>query len=143
MIRQSTSTIIMTPPDHFGFNIQTAKTYPFQHAPDKNAKSIRTLALSEFSKMVKTLRQKGILVYLLPNQPGVNTPDAVFLNNWLSHHIDNKLVLYPIQSLSRRSEKQKDALVSIFAKVGTATPKIIDLSNYEKKNLFLESTGSM
>jgi len=145
MADQSTSTIIMVEPEHFGFNEQTAKTNPFQHIPNqlhKNTKEIRTLALSEFAEMVKKLRQTGITVYLLPSNTKVSTPDAVFPNNWFSHHADDKLIFYPIQTPLRRHERQKDALLAIISKT-SKTPKIIDLTQDEKKELFLESTGSM
>lgn len=145
MFEQSTSTVIMVPPDHFGFNPQTAKTNPFQHIPeqlDKNSEEIRTAAHSEFTKMVKKLGQVGITVYLLPNRSDVTTPDAIFPNNWFSHHADGNLVLYPIQTPIRRFERQTDALLAIIKKLGQ-TPKIIDLSKDEEKNFYLESTGSM
>jgi hypothetical protein len=145
MADQSTSTIIMVPPEHFGFNAQTAKTNPFQHIPDqlhKNTQEIRTLALSEFAEMVKKLREKGVTVYLLPTKSNVPTPDAVFPNNWFSHHADDKLVLYPIQTPIRRFERQKDALLAIVSKINKI-PQIIDLTKDEEKGLFLESTGSM
>jgi hypothetical protein len=146
MSKQSTATILMVPPDHFGFNSQTAKTNPFQHAPENlhnDTEAIRKSALSEFTKMVKKLRQKGITVHLLPNRSDVKTPDAVFPNNWFSHHAEKKIVLYPIQTVNRRSERQKDALLSIITSAGIATPTVIDLSKDEEKDLFLESTGSM
>jgi hypothetical protein len=146
MIKQSTATIVMVPPDHFRYNLQTAKTNPFQHSPKnihKQTQEIRNSALNEFNEMVKKLRKNGVTVHILPSRSDVTTPDAVFPNNWFSHHIEDKLVIYPIQTDNRRQERQKDALLSIIAKAGLKKPTIIDISIDEEKELFLESTGSM
>ncbi len=146
MHKQTTSTIVMISPDHFSFNEQTAKTNPFQHTPKKNQKqieSIRTKAIKEFSAMVEKLRKKGVVVYTLPSRTDTVTPDAVFPNNWFSHHSDGKLVLYPINTPNRRLERQHQALLALIEKAGISKLETIDLSKDEEIELFLESTGSM
>ena len=146
MQRQSTSTIVMVPPDHFGFNPQTAETNPYQHtqqAVHSSTHEIREEAQLEFAQMIQTLRRHGVNVLVLPNRPHATTPDAVFPNNWFSHHQDGKLVLYPLLTPNRRQERQPEALLELLHQVGIKKPEIIDLTKDEEKGLFLESTGSM
>ena len=146
MLRQSTSRIIMVRPDYFGFNPQTATTNPFQHTPQslhKNEQEIRDEALPEFTKMVDILRKYDIEVLVLPSRSDVVTPDAIFPNNWFSHHQDGKLVLYPMLTPNRRLERQKEALLRLIKKIGILKPEIIDLTKDEENGLILESTGSM
>ncbi|HWY78807.1 MAG TPA: arginine deiminase-related protein [Candidatus Sulfotelmatobacter sp.] len=146
MLQQSTSHIIMVRPDHFGFNSQTAKTNPFQHIPTtvhKSAAEIRHAAIGEFTKMVEELKQHGIEVSLLPSRLDVTTPDAVFPNNWFSSHHDGKLIIYPILTQNRRSERQIEVLLTLLQQMGVANYEVIDLTKDEENGLFLESTGSM
>jgi hypothetical protein len=146
MAKQSTSCVVMTPPDHFGFNPQTANTNPFQHTPkvvDKSPEEICTTALQEFQAMVKKLEDHGISVLILPSRTDEKTPDAVFPNNWFSTHEDGKIVFYPLLTSNRRLERQKEMLLDLLKLVGITQPEIIDLTLDEEKNLILESTGSM
>lgn len=145
MQKQSTSTILMVRPDHFGFNPQTAVTNPFQHTPQaaqKDANEIRTIVFTEFNTMVEKLRSYGVTVIILPSRSDVVTPDAIFPNNWFSSH-QNTIVLYPMLTPNRRLERQKEALVDSLKTVGIANPEVIDLTDDEENGLILESTGSM
>lgn len=146
MQKQSTSHIIMVPPDHFGFNPETAATNPFQHNPQtfhKSTKEIRDAAFVEFTNMVEKLRQYHIDVSILSNRTDVSTPDALFPNNWFSTHQEGLVVFYPLLTPNRRLERQQDALWELFKKKGIEKPRIIDLTHDEEKGLILESTGSM
>ncbi len=138
--------MVMVRPDHFGFNAQTASTNPFQHTPQaihKSGKEIRDAALEESATMIRTLRANGIDVLVIPSRSDVITPDAIFPNNWFSHHHDGKLVLYPMLTPIRRLERQKDALVELLRQAGIKKPEIIDLTHDEEKGMVLEATGSM
>jgi len=146
MDQQSTAVIIMVRPDHFGFNPQTAETNPFMHTPQalhKNEEEIRDAAVAEFESMVSTLRANDVTVHVLPSRTDVMTPDAVFPNNWFSHHQDGRLVLYPMLTPNRRLERQNKTLVELLKKNNIPVSKIIDLTADEKKGRILESTGSM
>lgn len=146
MKKQSTATVVMVRPDHFGFNAQTAETNPFQHIPEvlhKNNQEIRNAVLFEFEQMVKILKKHGIEVLVLPSRKDIVTPDAVFPNNWFSHHEENKLILYPMLTPNRRLERQADDLLSLFRSNGIANPEIVDLTKDEERGLTLESTGSI
>src|SRR6266571_4626204 len=92
-----TDTVVMVRPDYFSFNAETAKTNGFQNKFNTSAEEIRDLALNEFDNMVSNLRNHSIRVVVLPSKKDVVTPDAVFPNNWFSHHCqENKLVIYPL-----------------------------------------------
>ncbi len=145
-MKQSTDTIVMVRPDHFGFNPQTADTNPYMHTPEsmhKSAHDIRMAALEEFDAMVSSLRSKGITVLVLPSRSDVVTPDAVFPNNWFSMHDDGTLVVYPMLTPNRRLERQPDALVEVLRGGGIEHPSVINLAKFEERDLILESTGSM
>ena len=146
MPKQSTSTIVMVSPDHFGFNPQTAETNPFMHTPETmhlDAHEILDTAKREFNNMVDVLRLHGITVLILPSRSDKLTPDAVFPNNWFSHHEDGKLVLYPMLTPNRRLERQTDPLRALLESAGLKDQEVIDLTHDEEKNHILESTGSM
>lgn len=146
MVKQSTNTIVMVRPDHFGFNPQTAETNPYMHSASevhKGMQEIRVLALQEFEHSVQTLQAKGVRVLVLPSKADVMTPDAVFPNNWFSHHADGKLVLYPMLTPNRRLERQKEALVRLINDNGIAVSSTLDLTKDEEAGHILESTGSM
>lgn len=135
----------MTRPDHFGFNPQTAGTNPFQHTPEsihENGEEVRKAAIVESERMIEKLRQNDIEVLVLTS-PDHITPDAIFLNNWFSHHEDGKLVFYPMLAPNRRLERQQAKLVDLLRTVGIIEPEIIDLTHDEDNGLILEATGSM
>jgi hypothetical protein len=146
MVRQTTDTIVMVRPDHFGFNPQTAETNPYQHdgsSLHKNVQEVRDAAIKEFEGALATLRSHGITVLELSSAPDVVTPDAVFPNNWFSHHTDGRLVLYPMFAPNRRLERQKEALVKLINDHGIAVSSTLDLTKDEADDMILESTGSM
>lgn len=142
--RQTTDTVVMVSPDHFGFNAETAGSNAFQHAADDNT---RRLAQAEFSAMVKRLEVAGVRVVVLPSRKDIATPDAVFPNNWFSlHKLANgrrTLVLYPMLAPNRRAERQPELLQERLRSLGMPVDTVVDLSDGEQENRFLEGTGSM
>lgn len=146
MTQQSTFCVVMVRPDHFGFNPQTAETNPFMHTPQAvhmDTHEIRKKALLEFDQMVNTLRNQDITVLVLPSRSDAITPDAVFPNNWFSHHQNSTLIIYPILTANRQLEVQTEALTALLATVGIYIERVVDLTQDRKDGLFLESTGSM
>lgn len=148
--RQTTNTVFMVSPDHFGFNVQTSESNVFQNLPDnigRDAQALRDEALSEFAAMIANLQAAGIEVIHVPSRPGVETPDAVFPNNWFSAHqtVDGEryLVLYPMLAPNRRLERQPESLIGTMRSRGMSMDRIIDLTAYEAEDKFLEGTGSM
>ena len=142
---QNASTVLMVRPDHFAYNVQTAQTNPFMHSPasvDETSSRIRMLACREFDAMVACLRANAINVLLLPSDPSLYTPDAVFPNNWFSTHEDGSVVIYPMLTENRRSERRIDDLLPLLSSQ-KSVKRIIDYSSFEYSGQILESTGSM
>lgn len=147
---QLTSTLLMISPDNFGFNDQTASTNAFQNTPDtKNqefGQTIRNKALAEFNNAVAVLRNGGIKVVVCPSRTDVNTPDAVFPNNWISFHQelqDIYVILYPMLAPNRRAERQWETVNRLLTPARNRQPKVLDLTQLEQSGQFLEGTGSL
>ncbi|MBI5127337.1 amidinotransferase [Candidatus Roizmanbacteria bacterium] len=140
---QLTDTVVMISPDQFGFNPQTAVTNVFQHHLSLSEKEVRDKAMKEFRNMVEVLKMEKVRVLVLGSRVGVVTPDAVFPNNWFSHHQDGRLVLYPMLAENRRRERQFFNLKNLLSDVKINHIKEVDFSSDEKKGLILEGTGSL
>jgi hypothetical protein len=83
------------------------------------------------------LKNAGIDVEVYSDTEEPHTPDSIFPNNWISFH-ENKVVIYPMLAENRRKERRDD----IIKDLGKCA-FILDLSDNEKKNKFLEGTGSI
>lgn len=125
-----TTRIFTLRPEGFGFDQETARTNVFQQdsAPAENAQR-------EFDQMVELLQENGFKVEVWPDDPDLQAPNAVFLNNWFSTHEDGTLVLYPMLTENRKREVRPDL-------IGThhVVKRIIDLTEEPKA---LEGTGSL
>lgn len=137
-----TNTLVMVSPDHFGFNPETAQSNVFQNKVSDSESETQQKAMSEFSKAVKVLKSEGINILMLKSPAGI-TPDAIFPNNWFSHHIDGKLVIYPMLAPNRRAERQAENLKNLLFKNGAKNLQILDLTEDEKSGNILEGTGSL
>lgn len=135
-----THTLLMLRPNNFGFNSETKVTNSFQNNINENENIIKDKAKFEFDEMVKTLEDNDISVTVFKDKVE-KLPDSVFMNNWISIFPDGKLVTYPILNDSRRKEKRNDIVNQIIEEFDIT--EYIDLSDYEKDNLFLEGTGSV
>ncbi len=100
-------------------------------------------ALAEFDAMVSRLREEGIHVMVFEDDPEADTPDALFPNNWVSFHADGRIALYPMQAPNRRSERREDILADLEFVHGFDVTEIVDFSEFEEHEKFLEGTGSM
>ena len=136
---QTSSTILMVRPVRFGFNEQTAANNSFQRRGFE--KSAQEKALDEFDNFVSLLRSNGVEVIVAQDTEEPHTPDSIFPNNWFSTHETGELVLYPMCAPNRRLERKEGVLNLI--KGTNRVKKIIDLTGWEEKGLFLEGTGSM
>lgn len=130
----------MIRPVRFEYNAQTAVNNAFQEA-GADQKMVRQLAMQEFDAFVSKLRNAGVDVTVVNDTEEPHTPDSVFPNNWVSFHADGTVVLYPMYAANRRLERKPHVLEAIKAKFETS--KVVDLSDYESQQLFLEGTGSM
>jgi len=136
---QTTSHILMIRPVNFGYNAETAVNNAFQVKGEQADAQNR--ALKEFDAFVTILRQQGVDVTVVEDTSEPHTPDSIFPNNWVSFHHDGTVLLYPMYAVNRRAERKQHVLDAISQKF--SINKKIDLSGYEKENIFLEGTGSM
>jgi len=140
-VRQSTGTVVMVRPARFASNAETSGTNAFQSrlaAPI----DVAAQALLEFDRAVATLREAGVTVLVIDDEPAPAKPDAVFPNNWFSTHADGSIVLYPMHAVNRRSERRHD-LPQRLAAAGFRCDRLIDLSSHELDDRCLEGTGSL
>lgn len=137
-----TNTLVMVTPDHFGFNPQTADSNAFQHQPSESEFETQQKAINEFNNAVTTLKNKGLNI-LVMNSAKEITPDAVFPNNWFSHHNDGRLVIYPMLAPNRRAERQTKNLEALLKANNVTISRIINLTEDENIGRFLEGTGSL
>ena len=131
--------LLMVRPCRFGYNEQTASNNRFQRR--KEGEDVQSVALEEFDGMVRMLRGHGIPVIVVEDTPEPLTPDSIFPNNWFSTHADGTLVLYPMFAPNRREERRTEVIRAIEEEAGTG--RVLDLTEWEEKGEFLESTGSM
>ena len=71
------------------------------------------------------------------------TPDALFPNNWISTHADGTVALYPMFAPNRRTERREDIPLVLEHQFGFDVRQIIDFTEFESHNKFLEGTGSI
>lgn len=129
----------MVRPANFGFNEETAANNSFQKKGfEENAQN---MALGEFDKFVELLRYNGVEVLVVQDTPKPHTPDSIFPNNWFSTHECGTLVIYPMFAKNRRLERKSGVLDLLRSRYNIK--RVVDLSKWEEKSLFLEGTGSM
>lgn len=141
---QNANCVVMVPPKEFAFNAETARDNEFQHQVTESTEQVRKQAMQEFKTMVGQLRQVGVQVvefdYPLGN---VETPDAVFPNNWFSTTADGALYTFPMACENRQQEVRPDALREALEAAGRAVSSEDSLTDYLAENAHLESTGVM
>lgn len=124
---------------NFSFNAETAVNNAFQVAGA--GAEAQAQALEEFEGFVRILREQGVDVTVIDDEPEPYTPDSIFPNNWVSFHQDGTICLYPMYAFNRRLERKPGVLQQLGQRF--AISRTIDLSTYEQEGLFLEGTGSM
>jgi len=137
--RQTTCHLLMIRPVHFQFNEQTAVNNAFQQKGDTT--EVEQHAIQEFDRFVEVLRNSGVDVTVIQDTPNPPTPDSIFPNNWISFHEPSSIVLYPMYAVNRRAERKPHILKALQEKFRIQT--ILDFSEKEHSNQFLEGTGSM
>jgi hypothetical protein len=141
-MNQTTDTILMVRPAHFGYNEQTAESNAFQKRDDRlSPQEISERARREFDGFVARLREAGVQVIVVEDEEQVALPDAVFPNNWVTFHENGAVVTYPMYADLRRLERRQDVIEGLTETFGFR--ELIHLEQYEKENRYLEGTGSM
>lgn len=138
--QQAAASILMVRPAAIRGNEETAESNRFQLAmsitPDD-----REAALQEFDTAVSTLHCTGIDVHVWQEPVSQSCPDSVFPNNWLSTHADGRICLYPMMAPSRR--KERDPKIVDYLQANFQSEEVVDLTQYEHDDAFLEGTGSL
>lgn len=144
---QCANKVLMVRPIAFTFNEQTAENNSFQDSGYKE--NAQENALEEFDNYVKLLSDAGVEVIVCQDTLEPHTPDSIFPNNWFTTHLaqemptdEKTLILYPMNAKNRRFERDKNVQKTLQEK-GIHYKKVIDLTYFEKENLFLEGTGSL
>ncbi|MCL9781710.1 arginine deiminase-related protein [Vibrio sp. S4M6] len=141
---QNANCVVMVPPKEFKFNAETAGDNEFQQQLNLSNEQVLEKTMAEFANMVAQLRAEGVQVvefdYPLSD---VETPDAVFPNNWFSTTHDGAFYTFPMACKNRQVEVRPDALIEALKQAGREVNKQVALEQFADKNTFLESTGVM
>ncbi|MCG6413036.1 arginine deiminase-related protein [Vibrio fluvialis] len=140
----SANCVVMVPPKEFKYNAETAKDNEFQHQIALSDEQVRAQAMQEYTDMVANLRREGVQVvefdYPLSD---VETPDAVFPNNWFSTTADGGFFTFPMACANRQQEVRPQALIAALQQAGRQVRLRDSLVEYQEQRAFLESTGVM
>lgn len=141
---QNANCVVMVPPKEFKYNAETAQDNEFQHQVDLSDSQVRQQAMAEFDAMVATLRREGVQVVEFDYPlSAVETPDAVFPNNWFSTTAEGGFYTFPMACQNRQQEVRPDALVEALSDAGRLVSHQDSLVDYLNSNAHLESTGVM
>lgn len=133
----------MVYPKNFRSNELTIDDNTFQNSSSNlSDNEIKNIALKEFELLYNKIQSQGIKVTVFKDSRNVDTPDAVFPNNWISFHNDNKAITYPMFAENRRLERT-DLVIECLRDHGKNISIEYDYSNFENDNMFLEGTGSL
>ena len=140
---QTTNSILMIRPINFRMNEQTAVNNYYQKVLDNILpSSVNAKAQREFDAYVEKLKSFGVQVVVISDEKNTDTPDSIFPNNWISFHENGTVGLYPMFAKNRRLERREDILDKL-EEEGFIIKTIIDYSDAEKHDVFLEGTGSL
>ena len=143
MNKQITNSILMIRPVQFRMNEQTAVNNYYQKTiEDLSPDAVNALAVEEFDTFVEKLQAVGIQVIVVNDTKEFDTPDSIFPNNWISFHQNGTVALYPMFAENRRFER-KESVVEAIEQKGFSIEHIVDYTEAEQENLFLEGTGSI
>lgn len=124
----------------FRFNADSAATNGFMVSdPELRQREITARTMEEFAGLVAVLRAHEVEVEVIDGRHALDTPDAVFPNNWFLTEGD-RLVLYPMAPPSRRAERRPDIIHRLKRKGYT---RVVDLTSFESSGKYLEGTGSL
>ena len=134
----------MIQPVSFRMNEQTAVNNYYQKTLESlTPENVQERALVEFTRFVNKLEDKGINVIVIEDTLNPDTPDSIFPNNWISFHEDARVAYYPMFALNRRAERREDVVEIIRNNYGLSVKEIVDFTEFESHDKFLEGTGSL
>ena len=135
---QSANHILMIEPYEFYSNMETHSSnhYQTQSYGSLSIDEITKSAISEFNNLKNKIESKGIKVTTFKGIKGC--PDHIF-PNWVATFEDKTMHLFPMMAPNRRLEKTPQMINDLSKEY-----KLVeDLSHYEQKGIFLESTSSI
>ncbi|MBA3768974.1 MAG: amidinotransferase [Blastocatellia bacterium] len=138
---QTTANILMVRPAAFGYNAETAASNAFQNTSREPEHDVAKRAVAEFETVVECLEAKGVSVLVIDDSVVPLRPDAAFPNNWLSLHETGDVILYPMATPNRRSERRLDVIERLRDEFFVRD--VIDLTKFEHEGKYLEGTGSI
>ena len=141
---QAPHAVLMIQPATFQPNPETAADNAFQSVGVADVAERQTVAAAaqiEVASVAAALRGEGVEVLLFEDREGIDTPDSVFPNNWISTHDDGRVVLYPMAAPSRRRERRGDVVDGLSERY--AVSQVLDLSPVELEGRYLEGTGAL
>lgn len=134
----------MIEPVAFRYNEQTATNNYYQKVLDGlEPNQAQKKALKEFNTFVSKLRLQGVNAITVKDTKWPDTPDSIFPNNWVSFHRDGRIGIYPMCAPNRRSERRDDIFDILADTYHFHISEIIDFTEFEEHDKFLEGTGSM
>ena len=139
MKNQSSQNLFMIEPEVFYSNDQTIDSNHYQFKNDDSSlelNQIKDNALNEFNNLKSEIEKHGIEV---TSMKGISDcPDHIF-PNWFITFEDKTFQLFSMRAENRRLEKTKEMVDFLASKYKLNG----DLSDFEKKDMFLEATSSM
>ena len=141
---QITNTILMIEPVAFRYNEQSAVNNYYQKILDGlTPQIVQEKALLEFNQFVEKLKNIGVNVIVIKDTIEPDTPDSIFPNNWVSFHENGYVGLYPMCAENRRAERRDDILETLVDDFNLHIEKIVDFTQFEELDKYLEGTGSL
>jgi len=142
-MKQTTDSILMIRPVAFRMNEQTAVNNHLQkELTGLTPEQVNEKAQQEFDALAAKLKKAGVNVIVVEDNLDTDTPDSIFPNNWISFHESGDVVLYPMFAENRRGERREDIL-DILEDDGFIISEIMDYTQAEEDEVYLEGTGSL
>ena len=142
-MNQNTSNLFLIKPCNFFCNPETSVNNFFQNSDfDSDKDNISKKASLEFDSFVNKLKKNNLNIFQFKDTNKPITPDSIFPNNWISTYQNNTIIIHSMFAKNRRLERRDDIID--FLKKKFIVEKMYNFSEeQEKKNKFLEGTGSM
>jgi hypothetical protein len=139
MKNQSSQNLFMIEPEVFYSNNQTIDSNHYQYKNEDGSLDLDQItdsALTEFNNLKNEIEKHGIKVTFMK---GISDcPDHIF-PNWFITFEDKTYQLFSMKAENRRLEKTKEMIDFLASKYKLNG----DLTDFEKKDMFLEATSSM
>lgn len=138
---ETASKILMIRPVKFESNPETCGTNAFQKRTNQSTDEVHQKSSQQFDNFVTLLRANGIDVTVIDDTLEPHTPDSIFPNNWITFYENETICLHSMENINRRAERKPHILNVLNDKF--VISKIVDLTNSEERQQFLEGTGSV